>query len=62
MTGSGLVHGAGWAFLIGIVFFSGSLYTMALTGITKLGAVTPIGGVAFIVGWILLGIAAMRNL
>ncbi len=62
MTGSGLVHGAGWAFLIGIVLFSGSLYTMALTGITKLGAITPLGGVAFIVGWVLLGIAAMRHL
>ncbi|KKI86744.1 DUF423 domain-containing protein [Alkalihalobacillus clausii] len=59
---SGLVNGAGWAFLAGIVLFSGSLYVMALTGITKLGAITPIGGVAFIVGWVLLGLAAMRHL
>lgn len=62
MLGNQMVHGAGWAFLIGIVLFSGSLYVMALTGITKLGAITPIGGLAFIVGWVLLGIAAMRHL
>lgn len=60
MTANQMVNGAGWAFLIGIVLFSGSLYVMALTGITKLGAITPIGGLAFIVGWVLLGIAAMR--
>ncbi len=42
---------AGWAFLIGIVIFSGSLYLLALTGQRWLGAVTPIGGVAFLVGW-----------
>jgi uncharacterized membrane protein YgdD (TMEM256/DUF423 family) len=56
------LNGAGWSFLIGIVLFSGSLYTMALTGITKLGAVTPIGGLAFIIGWILLGVAIVRGL
>ncbi|MCA8959190.1 MAG: DUF423 domain-containing protein [Planctomycetes bacterium] len=44
---------AGISFLIGILFFSGSLYLMALTGETKLGMVTPIGGLAFIVGWVL---------
>ena len=42
---------AGWAFLVGTVLFSGSLYALALTGITKLGAITPIGGVGFLVGW-----------
>lgn len=60
MTTSGLLTGAGWSFLIGIILFSGSLYAMALTGITKLGAITPIGGLAFIVGWVLLAIAALR--
>lgn len=39
-------------FTLGILLFSGSLYLMAMTGITKLGMVTPIGGLSFIVGWI----------
>src|SRR5689334_15569522 len=47
-SGSGL---APWLFLAGIALFSGSLYTMALTGIRKLGAVTPLGGLAFLAGW-----------
>ncbi len=42
---------AGWAMLLGIVLFSGSLYAMALTGIQRLGIVTPFGGVALLVGW-----------
>ena len=45
---------AGWAFLVGTLLFSGSLYAMALTGARGLGAVTPLGGVAFLVGWALL--------
>ncbi len=45
---------AGIAFLVGIVIFSGSLYTLSLTNITWLGAITPIGGLAFILGWIFL--------
>lgn len=49
---------AGWSFTTGIVLFSGSLYALALTGVTTLGAVTPLGGVAFLVGWIALAIAA----
>ena len=49
-----LVRAAGWAFTTGIVLFSGSLYALALTGVTILGAVTPIGGLAFLVGWVLL--------
>ena len=49
---------AGWSFTAGIVLFSGSLYALALSGITTLGAITPLGGVAFIVGWISLAIAA----
>ena len=46
---------AGWLFVAGIVLFSGSLYVLAATGITWLGAVTPFGGVAFLAGWCLLG-------
>ena len=48
---------SGWAFLTGITLFSGSLYLMTLTGITKLGMITPLGGLAFIAGWIGLAIA-----
>jgi uncharacterized membrane protein YgdD (TMEM256/DUF423 family) len=49
---------AGWCFAAGIVVFSGSLYALALSGVTILGAVTPIGGVLFLVGWISLAVAA----
>jgi len=42
---------AGWAFIIGIVIFSGSLYALSLTDIKVLGAITPLGGLAFIIGW-----------
>jgi uncharacterized membrane protein YgdD (TMEM256/DUF423 family) len=49
---------AGWSFTAGILIFSGSLYALALTGVTILGAVTPLGGVAFLIGWIALAIAA----
>jgi uncharacterized membrane protein YgdD (TMEM256/DUF423 family) len=42
---------AGWGFLVGIVLFSGSLYLLAVTGIKWLGAITPFGGVAFLLGW-----------
>ena len=49
-----MVRAAGWAFTAGIVLFSGSLYALALTGITTLGAITPLGGLAFLAGWALL--------
>jgi uncharacterized membrane protein YgdD (TMEM256/DUF423 family) len=49
---------AGYAWLVGIVLFSGSLYLMTLTGVRALGAVTPFGGLAFLVGWAALGVAA----
>lgn len=49
---------AGWSFTTGILLFSGSLYALALTGVTTLGAVTPLGGVAFLVGWVALLVAA----
>lgn len=44
----------GWCFTAGIVLFSGSLYILALTGVKKWGAVTPIGGVLFLVGWLIV--------
>ena len=49
-----MVRAAGWAFTTGIVLFSGSLYALALTGVTVLGAITPLGGLAFLAGWALL--------
>ena len=49
---------AGFAFIIGIGIFSGSLYGLSLSGINWLGAITPLGGVAFLVGWVCLAIAA----
>lgn len=51
---------AGWLLLAGIIIFSGSLYILSLSGIGILGAITPIGGVAFIAGWVMLIIAALK--
>ena len=53
--------GAGWLMQIGIVFFSGSLYLLALTGTRILGAITPLGGVAFMLGWAWLAWTAVRQ-
>src|SRR6185436_12470216 len=53
-----LIRTAGWAFTIGLVLFPGSLYVLALTGITTFGAITPLGGVAFLIGWACLIVAA----
>jgi uncharacterized membrane protein YgdD (TMEM256/DUF423 family) len=50
-----------WLFLIGILIFSGSLYVLCLTGITWLGAITPIGGVFFLGGWTFLALAVARH-
>ena len=52
---------AGWLFVAGILIFSGSLYILALSGIRWLGAITPIGGVAFIAGWICLALTPWRG-
>jgi uncharacterized membrane protein YgdD (TMEM256/DUF423 family) len=49
-----MVRAAGWSFTAGIFLFSGSLYALALTGITTFGAITPLGGLAFLAGWALL--------
>lgn len=59
---SGLLTGAGWAFFIGILLFSGSLYIYAPTGIKTFAMITPIGGLAFLIGWILLGYAVVKFL
>lgn len=55
-----LLTWAGASFAIGILLFSGSLYVLTLTGISKLGIVTPFGGLAFLAGWLCLGLAAWR--
>ena len=52
---------AGWLFVIGVAIFSGSLFVMAFTGLRWLGAITPIGGVAFIAGWLLLAWTAWQG-
>lgn len=51
---------AGYAFIIGIVLFSGSLYLYVLTGVVQIAIITPFGGTAFIVGWLLLTLAVRR--
>ena len=58
---NGYTTAAGWSFIAGILVFSGSLYILSLTGIRWLGAITPIGGVAFLIGWICLALAASRG-
>ncbi len=55
---SAALHVAAISFMVGTVLFSGSLYTMTLTGIRALGAVTPFGGVAFLIGWASVAVAA----
>jgi uncharacterized membrane protein YgdD (TMEM256/DUF423 family) len=52
---------AGWAFTVGILLFSGSLYLLALSGAGWLGAITPFGGTAFLVGWAALTWHAARS-
>lgn len=52
----------GWCFVAGVVLFSGSLYGLSLAGIKALGPVTPLGGLAFIVGWICLAVASLKAL
>jgi len=51
---------SGWFFTLGIIIFSGSLYALSLSGITKLGAITPIGGLCFLVAWATLLVGVMR--
>ena len=56
---SGITVG-GWLMVAGIVLFCGSLYVMTLTGVRALGAITPLGGVAFLAGWLMIILAAWR--
>jgi uncharacterized membrane protein YgdD (TMEM256/DUF423 family) len=60
-TGQSSWIAAGIAFLVGMALFSGSLYALALSGIEWLGAITPLGGVAFLIGWGCIAIAALRG-
>ncbi|MDU9389570.1 DUF423 domain-containing protein [Pseudomonas japonica] len=55
-----LVTWAGSLFILGILLFSGSLYILTLSGLGKLGMITPLGGAAFLAGWLCLGLAAWR--
>jgi len=54
---------SGYGFIIGVFLFSGSLYILSLTGVNKWGAVTPLGGIAFLIGWIslIMGISKAIN-
>lgn len=57
---SSLLNYSGYLFIAGVVCFSGSLYALALTGIKFFGPITPLGGLFFIVGWILMLVAALK--
>ncbi|MEJ6684787.1 MAG: DUF423 domain-containing protein [SAR86 cluster bacterium] len=55
------LQGASYAFMVGILLFSGSLYVLALSGWSWLGPITPLGGLGFLVGWSLLGVAVWQK-
>ncbi len=55
-----LLRASGLLFVAGILLFSGSLYLLTLSGISKLGMITPLGGLCFLAGWLCLGLAAWR--
>ena len=61
LAGARLQTASGWLFVSGIALFSGSLYVLTLTGERWLGAITPLGGLAFIGGWLCLALAAWRK-
>ncbi len=56
-----LLRWTGWLMLLGIFLFSGSLYALSISGIRWLGAITPLGGTAFIAAWLLFAVAALRT-
>jgi uncharacterized membrane protein YgdD (TMEM256/DUF423 family) len=62
LPANSLLSWSGWLMFIGIILFSGSLYVLSVTKISILGAVTPLGGLAFLAAWILLIIAAVKYL
>jgi len=55
-----LLSWSGWVMLAGIILFSGSLYILSVSGISKLGMITPLGGVAFIASWVLMIVAVYK--
>ena len=57
-----LLKSSGWLFFLGLLIFSGSLYILSLTGIRWLGAITPLGGLAFIAGWACLAVTGWKFL
>lgn len=59
--GAGAATAAGWLFLAGEMIFAGSLYALALTGVRLWGAVTPLGGLCYLGGWLFLAIAFVRR-
>ena len=59
---STLLRSSGIAFIVGILVFSGSLYVLSLSGLRWLGAITPLGGLAFLLGWACLALASWRLL
>ena len=60
-SGSRLLRGSYWLFVLGIVLFSGSLYVLAITGEPALGSITPFGGLALLGGWASLAVAVARS-
>ena len=60
IDGSPWLTASGWLFVAGTVLFSGSLYSLSLSGVTWLGAITPLGGVAFLLGWLALAVGIWR--
>lgn len=55
-----LIHAGGWLLIIGSIFFSGSLYLLSLTGMKGLGAMTPVGGMLLLAGWLCLAVGAFK--
>jgi uncharacterized membrane protein YgdD (TMEM256/DUF423 family) len=60
IDGSPWLTAAGWLFVAGTILFSGSLYALSLSGVTWLGAITPLGGVAFLAGWLAVVVGIWR--
>jgi uncharacterized membrane protein YgdD (TMEM256/DUF423 family) len=58
---SGMVNAGGWLLFVGVLIFCGTLYAMAFGGPRILGAITPIGGLSLILGWLLLAVAVVRS-
>ena len=61
LPASALVKWSGWLMFAGIILFSVSLYILSLSGVRWFGAITPLGGVAFIVAWLLLAVAVIQG-